>query len=375
MPWQGEGRGPARQLHHLAVPDLEAAYAFYVDGLGWEPAMHVPGDVLMIQVGDKLLLSLWARRGSRARSVRSAAARATSRSRWPTTCPPARRSTPSSSRPARPGRRTSASASRARVGRLHRLLRRPGRLPLGGRLQPRPHRTDSAALTKLSRADHRRKHDARHPQTSEVLERSLRAGRSLLGAIEARYATGGFATGLEFVGRIGEAAEEAEPPPRHHADLADRAHPAAQPRRRRRHRARHRAGRPDQRHRRRARRRRDARADSSRSSSVSTPHDTRPSGAFWAAVLGYDSDEGTRHRRPRRPAGRRCGSSRPTPTTSRASASTSTSPSPPDQAQASASRRRWPPGGTLVSDERAPSFTVLADPEGNKVCVCTWLGR
>ena len=27
----------------LAVPDLEAAYAFYVDGLGWEPAMHVPG--------------------------------------------------------------------------------------------------------------------------------------------------------------------------------------------------------------------------------------------------------------------------------------------------------------------------------------------
>lgn len=32
-------------------------------------------------------------------------------------------------------------------------------------------------------------------------------------------------------------------------------------------------------------------------------------------------------------------------------------------------------GGTLVSDERAPTFTVLADPQGNKVCVCTWLGR
>jgi catechol 2,3-dioxygenase-like lactoylglutathione lyase family enzyme len=43
----------------LAVPDLEAARAFYVDGLGWEPAMWVPEDVLMIQVGDKLLLSLW----------------------------------------------------------------------------------------------------------------------------------------------------------------------------------------------------------------------------------------------------------------------------------------------------------------------------
>ncbi len=43
----------------LAVPDLEAERAFYVDGLGWEPAMYVPDDVLMIQVGDKVLLSLW----------------------------------------------------------------------------------------------------------------------------------------------------------------------------------------------------------------------------------------------------------------------------------------------------------------------------
>ena len=29
-------------------------------------------------------------------------------------------------------------------------------------------------------------------------------------------------------------------------------------------------------------------------------------------------------------------------------------------------------GGTLVSDSSAPSFTVIADPEGNKACVCTW---
>jgi catechol 2,3-dioxygenase-like lactoylglutathione lyase family enzyme len=47
----------------LAVPDLEAAYAFYVDGLGWEPAMHVPGDVLMIKVADRQLLSLWVEAG------------------------------------------------------------------------------------------------------------------------------------------------------------------------------------------------------------------------------------------------------------------------------------------------------------------------
>jgi uncharacterized protein len=43
----------------LAVPDLDAARAFYVGGLGWEAALDVPGEVLMIQVGDKLLLSLW----------------------------------------------------------------------------------------------------------------------------------------------------------------------------------------------------------------------------------------------------------------------------------------------------------------------------
>ena len=32
-------------------------------------------------------------------------------------------------------------------------------------------------------------------------------------------------------------------------------------------------------------------------------------------------------------------------------------------------------GGTLVTDEHAPAFTVLADPQGNKVCVTTGLGR
>jgi 4a-hydroxytetrahydrobiopterin dehydratase len=32
-------------------------------------------------------------------------------------------------------------------------------------------------------------------------------------------------------------------------------------------------------------------------------------------------------------------------------------------------------GGTVVSTEHAPAFTVLADPQGNKVCVCTHVGR
>lgn len=32
-------------------------------------------------------------------------------------------------------------------------------------------------------------------------------------------------------------------------------------------------------------------------------------------------------------------------------------------------------GGSVVDDSAAPSFTVLADPDGNKACVCTFLNR
>ena len=44
----------------LAVRDLDATRAFYLDGLGWTPALDVPGEVLMVQVGEHLVLSLWA---------------------------------------------------------------------------------------------------------------------------------------------------------------------------------------------------------------------------------------------------------------------------------------------------------------------------
>jgi len=43
----------------LAVADLDASRRFYLDGLGWEAFIDVPGDVLMIRAGDHLLLSLW----------------------------------------------------------------------------------------------------------------------------------------------------------------------------------------------------------------------------------------------------------------------------------------------------------------------------
>jgi 4a-hydroxytetrahydrobiopterin dehydratase len=32
-------------------------------------------------------------------------------------------------------------------------------------------------------------------------------------------------------------------------------------------------------------------------------------------------------------------------------------------------------GGRLVSDAEAPSYWVLEDPDGNRVCLCTWQGR
>ena len=47
----------------LAVHDLMATRAFYVDGLGWTPVLDVPDEVLMIQAGDKLILSFWDERG------------------------------------------------------------------------------------------------------------------------------------------------------------------------------------------------------------------------------------------------------------------------------------------------------------------------
>ena len=45
----------------LGVRDLDRSRAFYLDGLGWEAALDVPGEVLMIKVGPLVVLSLWDR--------------------------------------------------------------------------------------------------------------------------------------------------------------------------------------------------------------------------------------------------------------------------------------------------------------------------
>ena len=43
----------------LAVRDLSAARTFYVDGLGWQPALWVPNEVMFIRLSPTLCLSLW----------------------------------------------------------------------------------------------------------------------------------------------------------------------------------------------------------------------------------------------------------------------------------------------------------------------------
>jgi catechol 2,3-dioxygenase-like lactoylglutathione lyase family enzyme len=45
----------------LIVADVAASRRFYADGLGWTPEVDVAGEVLMIRVGERLLLSLWDR--------------------------------------------------------------------------------------------------------------------------------------------------------------------------------------------------------------------------------------------------------------------------------------------------------------------------
>jgi predicted lactoylglutathione lyase len=45
----------------LAVRDLDAARRFYLDGLGWTAELDVEGEVVMVQVGAHVVLSLWQR--------------------------------------------------------------------------------------------------------------------------------------------------------------------------------------------------------------------------------------------------------------------------------------------------------------------------
>lgn len=43
----------------ISTADLDAARAFYRDGLGWTPLLDVPGEIVFFQVGHGLVLGLF----------------------------------------------------------------------------------------------------------------------------------------------------------------------------------------------------------------------------------------------------------------------------------------------------------------------------
>jgi 4a-hydroxytetrahydrobiopterin dehydratase len=193
-------------------------------------------------------------------------------------------------------------------------------------------------------------------------------------ALEARYETNGFATGLELVTRIGAAAEEAD----HHPDVT-LTWPTVLVRLWS-HDARGVTGRADALARRISAIAQElgVAATPARTQNLELCLDTaeiKATGPFWAAVLGYDWDE--ENLEIVDPDGRM-----PTAWFQQTDAPGESTREP---------RQRWhldihvdpsvadqrieaalAAGGVLVSDEEAPSFTVLADAEGNRVCVCTW---
>jgi 4a-hydroxytetrahydrobiopterin dehydratase len=199
--------------------------------------------------------------------------------------------------------------------------------------------------------------------SADVEAADLQDWRWLLGALHARFATGDFATGLELVNRIGALADEAN----HHpdlelqypqvavklvshdvsgvtsrdVDLARRISDVA--------------------------RELDITAHPASLSVVDFGLDTADEEAiapFWRAVLGVEQPEDLSliwfqatesHAEPRQ----------------RFHVDVTV---PPEIAQQRIDAA-LAAGGRLISDDEAPAFTVLADAEGNKACICTALGR
>ncbi len=189
-------------------------------------------------------------------------------------------------------------------------------------------------------------------------------------ALEARYETNGFTKGLELVERVGAAAEDAG----HHPDLTLTwptvlvrlwSH--------------------------------DARGVTERDVALArtisqiaaelgiaaTPErtqnlemcldaaDIKAVGPFWAAVLGFEWDE--EHLEIVDPDGRMPAAwfqqtEAHDPPRQRWHLDIHLDPAVADERIDAALAA----GGTLVSDAESPSFTILADAEGNQVCVCTW---
>ncbi len=217
--------------------------------------------------------------------------------------------------------------------------------------------------------------DPKQTLTGHDVEAELLADwRVMFATLQARFRTGDFATGLRLVQQIGEAAEEMN----HHPDL-DLRYPTVHVRL-----SSHDVGGITQRDIDLARTITDlagrlgAKADTDAVQVLEIALDAADAAAirpFWAAVLGLEAPEDVpdevndpsgilpslwfqetdHHETPRQ----------------RFHLDVRV---PPEVAERRV-KAALAAGGTLVSDERAPTFWVLADAEGNKACVTTWLGR
>lgn len=208
-----------------------------------------------------------------------------------------------------------------------------------------------------------------HDVEAELLE----DWRILFAALHGRFETGDFATGLALVNEIGRVAEEMN----HHPDL-DLTYPRLDVRL-----TSHDVGGVTQRDVRLARAiseiaaRLGAKPRPGETSVLELGLDTADFAEikpFWSALLGYDDSrddleildpDGTM------------------PTIWAQESEAHETPRqrwhldlrvPPETAEARI-RAALDAGGTLVSEARAPAFWVLADAQGNKACVTTWLGR
>jgi 4a-hydroxytetrahydrobiopterin dehydratase len=206
---------------------------------------------------------------------------------------------------------------------------------------------------------------------TEIAESGLEGWRKVLDRLVVRYETGDFNTGAALVTRIAEAADGAN----HHPDVDLRySHVTVSLKS-------HDVGAITARDIRLARGITAIAAQAGVSASAHAPDvleialdtpDHEKVAPFWAAILGYQAngDEVT-------DAAERTPSVWFQATDSKA-----------------ADRQRWhldvsvphdvaqkriqaalDAGGTLVDDERAPAFWVLADADGNKACICTWQSR
>ena len=206
---------------------------------------------------------------------------------------------------------------------------------------------------------------------TEILEARLDGWRKVLDRLIVRYETGDFNSGTALVTKIAEAADAAH----HHPDV-DLRYPHVTVSLRS-----HDVDAITPRDIRLARKISELAAASGISAASHAPDvlelaldtsDQENVKPFWAAILGYEeTDDEVSDKAARTPTVWFQHTDSDAPDRQRWHLDISV---PHDVAQERI-KAALDAGGTLVSDERAPAFWVLADPEGNKACICTWESR